>query len=126
MTIYLSENIHLTKKEYENILDLYFGKKSYVLVFSKEEQCYLLFTHGSKTGYILIDNNYITLAELGKMLESLSYNICIKIICCYGAYQTPYETCNVSVKPYINNKYVMNFKPFEQNDEKYCNIHCSM
>ena len=66
----LSENIHLTKKEYENILDLYFGKKSYALVFSEKEQCYLLFIHGSKNGYVLIDNNYITLTELGKMLES--------------------------------------------------------
>ena len=122
----MSKTFHLKKEEYQCILDLCQNFSDYALIFDCNEQCYLLFVHGSKTGYIIINNGCITLTEIGQILDSLNYNISIKVICCYGAYQTSYETCNVSVKPYIDNKDVMYFKPFIQNGENYCNIYCSV
>ena len=122
----MSKDIHLSNEEYQNLMKLFNGENSYSLIYSEEEQCFLLFVHGSKTGYIIMNNSCITLTEIGQILDHLNYNICIKVICCYGAYQTSYKTCNVSVKPYIDNKDVMYFKPFIQNGENYCNIYCSV
>ena len=122
----MSKDIHLSNEEYQNLMKLFNGENSYGFVYSEEEQCYLLFVHGSNTGYIIMNNSCITLTEIGQILDSLNYNICIKVICCYGAFQTSYETCNVSVKPYIDNKDIMYFRPFTYNGENYCNIHCSV
>ena len=122
----MSKDIHLSNEEYQNLMKLFNGENSYGFVYSEEEQCFLLFVHGSKTGYIIMNNSCITLTEIGQILDHLNYNICIKVICCYGAYQATYETDNVSVKPYIDNKDVMYFKPFIQNGENYCNIYCSV
>jgi len=122
----LSKDIHLNEQNYQNLLQLMNKHSDFALIYSEEEQCYLLFIHGTKLGYVIMNSNYITLTEIGQTLETLKYNVCIKVICCYGAYQATYETDNVSVKPYISNEDVMYFKPFEHNGEKYCNIHCSV
>lgn len=122
----MSKDIHLSDQNYQEILQLFNNNSDFALIYSEEEQCFLLFVHGSKTGYIIMNNSCITLTEIGQILDHLNYNICIKVICCYGAYQATYETDNVSVKPYIDNKDVMYFKPFIQNGENYCNIYCSV
>ena len=122
----MSKTFHLKKEEYQCILDLCQNTSDYALVFDRNEQCYLLFVHGSKDGYVVINHQICTLQMMGKFLEVQNIKTCLKVICCYGAYQTSYETCNVSVKPYIDNKDVMYFKPFIQNGENYCNIYCSV
>lgn len=122
----MSEDIHLNNEEYQSIMKLHSGENSYALVYSKKEQCILLFVHGMKEGYIVIDNKLLTFFDLAQRLSVIEDKICVKVVCCYGAYQTPYISDNLTVKPYINNKDIMYFKPFEHNGEKYCNIHCSV
>ena len=105
-------------------MKLFNGENSYSLIYSEEEQCFLLFVHGSKTGYIIINNGCITLTEIGQILDSLNYNISIKVICCYGAYQSSYITDNLCVTSYAQNKEIMNLMLFIKNNECYCNINC--
>lgn len=122
----MSENIHLNNKEYQSIVKLFNNEVTYALAYSKEEQCILLFVHGIKEGYIIIDNKFITLFDLAQSLSTIKDKICVKVVCCYGAYQVSYVSDKLIVKPYTNNKDVIYFKPFERNGEKYCNIHCSI
>lgn len=122
----MSKDIPLDEESYQSILKLYNQEKSYALIYSTEEQCFLLFVHGCKQGYIFINNIPITLFDIGQMITPQACNICIKVICCYGAYQTPYITSNFSIQPYINNKDIMYFEPFENGADKCCNINCSM
>ena len=122
----MSEDIHLNNEEYQSIIKLHNGETSYALAYSKEERCILLFVHGMKEGYIVIDNKLLTLFDLAQRLSVIEDKIYVKVVCCYGAYQVPYVSDNLTIKPYANNEDVMYFKPFEYNGEKYCNIHCSI
>lgn len=120
----MSKTFHLNMEEYQRILDLYNNISDYALIFDSDEQCFILFVHGSKDGYVVINQHILTLQDIGQMLAHLNFNICLKVICCYGAYQSSYITDNLSVIPYIQNKEVMYFAPFVKNGENYCNVSC--
>lgn len=114
----------VSNKEVENFIKCgnHTGKDN-ILFFDRNinDKVFLLL-HGSSSGKVQYNGKLLSLEEVYHELSKenvfnllISTNIKhINVLCCYGAYQTPYETCNVSVKP------------FEQNDEKYYNIHCSM
>ena len=119
----MSKFIHLDAKQYQCIVNLYNHNTDHALIYSQEEQCFILFIHGTKDGYIVINNNIYSLEQLGQLLDKTQTNICLKVICCYGAYQSSYITNNVSVTSYAHNKDVMSFKPINIG-EKYCYITC--
>lgn len=120
----MSKIFHLNNQEYQMILDLFNNQSDFALIFDSIEQCYILFVHGSKDGYVVINQQKLTLQDIGKLLENHNLNICLKVVCCYGAFQSSYITNNVSVTSYVQNKEVMFFNPFVLNGKNYCNIHC--
>ena len=120
----MSKTFHFKKEEYQCILDLCQNTSDYALVFDRNEQCYFLFVHGSKDGYVVINHQICTLQMIGKFLETQNIKTCLKVVCCYGAYQSSYITDNLSVIPYAQNKGVMYFVPFVKDGENYCNVSC--
>lgn len=120
----MSKTFHLKKEEYQCILDLCQNSSDYALIFDSDEQCFVLFVHGSKDGYVVINQHILTLQDIGQMLDSLNFNICLKVVCCYGAYQSSYITDNLCVTSYAQNKEIMNLMLFIKNSECYCNINC--
>ena len=120
----MSKTFHLKKKEYQCILDLCQNSSDYALIFDRDEQCYLLFVHGSKDGYVVINHQICTLQMIGKFLELQNIKTCLKVVCCYGAYQSSYITDNLCVTSYAQNKEIMNLMLFIKNNECYCNINC--
>lgn len=120
----MSKNFHLDDQEYQLILDLFNNQSDFALIFDSIEQCYILFVYGSKEGYVVISQQKLTLQDIGKLLENQKMNVCLKVVCCYGAFQSSYITNNISVTSYVQNKEVMFFNPFVLNGKNYCNIHC--
>lgn len=120
----MSKTFHLKKEEYQCILALCQNISDYALIFDSDEQCFVLFVHGSKDGYVVINQHILTLQNIGQMLDSLNFNICLKVVCCYGAYQSSYITDNLCVTSYAQNKEIMNLMLFIKNSECYCNINC--
>lgn len=108
----MSKTFHLKKEEYQCILDLCQNTSDYALVFDRDEQCYLLFVHGSKDGYVVINHQICTLQMIGKFLETQNIKTCLKVVCCYGAYQSSYITDNLCVTSYTQNKEIMNLMLF--------------
>lgn len=97
------------------VIEDFINKKSqYIVINGIESNTCILIAHGSDDGYLLFNNELVTLKS---MIEKLKQYLIkryhslkeIYIICCYNYYQPEYmEIDDIKIIPVIKSKYPIN------------------
>ena len=91
------EYISLSQEEFINVCEVGLDITDFAIVNSYSHGL-LMFCHGTEDGYILLDGEEYTLEELSRMIGR---NVYLRVVCCYGAYITPYEDEDTKIEPLI-------------------------
>jgi hypothetical protein len=91
------EYIFINQEEFIDVCNVGLDEKDFAIVNSSSHGL-LMFCHGTEDGYILLNNKEYTLEDLSKIIGQ---NIYLRVVCCYGAYITPYEDKNTKIEPLV-------------------------